>query len=43
MTILHTLKKRRAPPATRLQSALDRLVENPSLDPFALIFALPKP
>ena len=43
MTILHTLKKRRAPPATRLLSALDRLVENPSLDPFALIFALPKP
>jgi transposase len=43
MSILHTLKKRRAPAAARLQSALDRLVENPSLDPYALIFASPKP
>jgi len=43
MSILHTLKKRRAPVATRLQSALDRLVENPSLDPYALIFTPPKP
>jgi ribosomal protein S27AE len=43
MSILHTLKKRRAPPAARLLSALDRLAENPSLDPYALLFAPPKP
>jgi ribosomal protein S27AE len=43
MTLLHTLKKRHAPPAIRLQSALDRLVENPSLDPHGLLFAPPKP
>lgn len=43
MSILHTLKKRHAPAAAGLQSALDRLVENPSLHPAAIIFAPPKP
>jgi transposase len=43
MTILHTLKKRHAPAAAAIQSALDRLVENPSLDPYPLLFAPPKP
>jgi len=43
MSLLHTLRKRRAPPAIRLQYALDSLVETPSLDPFALLFAPPKP
>jgi len=38
MSLLHTLKKRRIPAAARLQSALDSLVENPSLDTHALIF-----
>jgi transposase len=40
MTILHTLKKR-APAcavAAALQSALDRLAVNPSLDPWTLLF-----
>lgn len=43
MSILHTLRKRHAPPASRLQHALDRLAENPSLDPYSLLFAPPKP
>ena len=40
MTILHTLKKRGPPSAitTALQSALDRLAEKPSLDPWPLLF-----
>jgi len=38
LTILHTLKKRGAPLAATLQSALDHLVKNPSLDPYALLF-----
>jgi ribosomal protein S27AE len=43
MTILHTLKKRRAPVAASVQSALDRLVKNPALDPYPLLFAPHKP
>jgi len=38
MTVLHTLKKRGANAAVPLQSALDRLAENPSLDPWVLLF-----
>jgi transposase len=37
-TILHTLKKRGVNAAAALQSALGRLAENPSLDPWALLF-----
>ena len=43
MTILHTLKKRGVGTAAAVQSALDQLVENPSLDPYALLFAPPSP
>ena len=43
MSILHTLKKRRVSPACAIQSALDRLAENPALDPYDLIFATTKP
>ena len=43
MSILHTLKKRRAHVASTLQAALDRLVANPALDPYSLLFASPKP
>jgi hypothetical protein len=43
MSILHTLKKRRLCPAASIQSALDRLAENPTLDPYALLFAVTKP
>lgn len=43
MSILHTLKKRHASPACGIQSALDRLAENPSLDPYGLLFAATKP
>jgi len=40
MTILHTLKKRGPPSAiaSALQSALDRLADKPSLDPWPLLF-----
>jgi len=40
MTILHTLKKRGSSSkvATALQTTLDRLAENRSLDPWALLF-----
>jgi len=40
MSLLHTLKKRRAHVAPTLQAALDRLVENPSADPYHLLFSL---
>lgn len=43
MTLLHTLKKRGLPVAASVQSALDRLVENPSLDPYPLLFPTAKP
>lgn len=39
LTILHTLKKRGAPLAATLQAALDQLVKDPSLDPYALLFS----
>ena len=42
MTILHTLKKRRVPVAAALHSALNRLGENPHLDPAPLLFK-PRP
>lgn len=38
MSILHSLKKRGARPADALQFALDRLAENPDLDPYPLLF-----
>jgi len=38
MTILHTIKKRGAPVAQTVQSALDQFVQNPDLDPFPLLF-----
>jgi hypothetical protein len=43
MSILHTPKKRHALPACAIQSALDRLAEDPSLDPYALLFAATTP
>jgi len=43
MSILHTLKKRHVGPAAAIQSALDRLAENPALDPYGLLFATTKP
>ena len=41
MTILHTLKKRGLPVAPAVQSALDQLVKNPSLNPYSLLFPPP--
>jgi transposase len=38
MTILHTMRKRGVNVAVALQSALDRLAGNPSLDPWPLLF-----
>jgi len=38
MTVLHTLRKRGVHPASALRAALDRLVEDPRLDPAALLF-----
>ena len=38
MTILHTLKKRTNNVAETFKAALDRLAENPSLDPYSLLF-----
>jgi len=43
MSILHTLKKRHISPAAAVQTALDRLAENPSLDRCALLFGPLKP
>ena len=45
MTILHTLKKRRPPRriAPAIASALDQLAQNPSLNPYTLLFPSPKP
>ena len=45
MSIFHTLRKRRIPVATAVQSALDQLVQNPSLNPYDLLFppAVTKP
>ena len=43
MSLLHTLKKRRAPVADTLHAALDRLAGNPALDPYPLLFPSPKP
>jgi ribosomal protein S27AE len=42
MSLLHTLKKRRLPVAATFKAALDRLAENPSANPAALLFK-PRP
>ena len=43
MTVLHTLRKRTADPATAFKNFLDRLAANPKADPFALLFDHPPP
>ena len=37
MTVLHTLKKQTADPCAALKTGLDRLAQNPKLDPFELL------
>ncbi len=38
MTVLHTLKKQNLDPCPTLKTALDQLAQNPTLDPFTLLF-----
>ena len=38
MTALHTLKKQNSDPCSTLKTALDQLANNPTLDPFGLLF-----
>ncbi len=38
MTVLHTLKKRASDPCAVLKTTLDQLAQNPTLDPFVLLF-----
>lgn len=38
MTVLHTLKKRCADPCSALKTSLDRLAQDPTVDPFELLF-----
>ena len=42
MSLLHTLRKCHTPAAATLQSALDQLVSNPAMNPYALLFPSPK-
>lgn len=43
MTVLHTLRKRTANPATAFRSFLDSLADSPSADPFKLLFGEKSP
>ena len=38
MSVLHTLKKRCADPCSALKTGLDRLAQDPTVDPFELLF-----
>jgi transposase len=43
MSVLHTLRKRTHDPVAALRACLDRIANNPTADPYGLLFAKPPP